>query len=100
MGLALWRVVRMGWETPGVRAAVILFGIQLLLNLGWSAIFFGLRAPGPALIEILVLLVAIVITTWRFYLLEPAAGYVMVPYILWTAFATVLNGTIWRLNAA
>jgi benzodiazapine receptor len=98
MGLALWRVLRLGWSSPGVQIAAALFAVQLILNLGWSLVFFGLRTPGAALIEILVLLAAILVTTRRFYLLEPAAGYLMVPYILWTAFATVLNGAIWRLN--
>jgi benzodiazapine receptor len=100
MGIALWRVVRMGWTADGVQPAVIWFAVQLVLNLGWSLIFFGLRAPGPALIEILVLLAAVLITTRRFYVLDPAAGWLMVPYILWASFATVLNGTIWRLNLA
>lgn len=99
MGIALWRIMRMGWGTEGVQPAVIWFAVQLVLNFGWSLIFFGLRAPGPALIEILVLLAAVLITTRRFYLLEPAAGWLLVPYILWAAFATVLNGTIWRLNS-
>jgi len=98
MGIALWRIMRMGWGTEGVQPAVIWFAVQLVLNFGWSLIFFGLRAPGPALIEILVLLAAVLITTRRFYVLEPAAGWLLVPYILWAAFATVLNGTIWRLN--
>jgi tryptophan-rich sensory protein len=98
MGIALWRIMRMGWGTEGVQPAVIWFTVQLVLNFGWSLIFFGLRAPGPALIEILVLLAAVLITTRRFYVLEPAAGWLLVPYILWAAFATVLNGTIWRLN--
>ncbi|MGA9192088.1 MAG: TspO/MBR family protein [Anaerolineales bacterium] len=99
MGIALWRIMRMGWGTEGVQPAVIWFAVQLVLNFGWSLIFFGLRAPGPALIEILVLLAAVLITTRRFYVLEPAAGWLLVPYILWAAFATVLNGTIWRLNS-
>jgi len=99
MGIALWRIMRMGWGTEGVQPAVIWFAVQLVLNFGWSLIFFGLRAPGPALIEILVLLAAVLVTTRRFYVLEPAAGWLLVPYILWAAFATVLNGTIWRLNS-
>jgi len=99
MGIALWRIMRMGWGTEGVQPAVIWFAVQLVLNFGWSLIFFGLRAPGPALIEILVLLTAVLVTTRRFYVLEPAAGWLLVPYILWAAFATVLNGTIWRLNS-
>ena len=99
MGIALWRILRMGWATEGVQPAVIWFAVQLALNLGWSLIFFGLRAPGPALVEILFLLAAILVTTRRFYVLDPAAGWLLVPYILWSAFATVLNGTVWRLNS-
>jgi benzodiazapine receptor len=99
MGIALWRILRMGWGTAGVQPAVIWFAIQLALNLGWSLVFFGLHAPGPALIEILVLMAAILFTAARFHALEPAAGWLMVPYLLWTAFAALLNATIWRLNA-
>jgi benzodiazapine receptor len=98
MGIAVWRVVRMGWSTEGVQPAVIWFAVQLALNLGWSVTFFGLRALGPALFEILVLLAAILVTTRRFYVVDPVAGWLMVPYILWSGFAALLNGTVWRLN--
>lgn len=98
MGIALWRILRLGWSAPGVSLAVWAFGLQLALNLAWSLVFFGLRAPGLALIEIIILLAVLVFTLWRFLGLDAVAGWLLVPYVLWSTFATVLNATVWRLN--
>jgi translocator protein len=97
MAVAAWRVwTRDGFA--GATTALTLFFIQLALNAAWSMIFFGLRAPGWALAEIIVLWVAIVATTIHFFRHSSVAGWLMVPYILWVSFATVLNAAIWRLN--
>ena len=98
MGVALWSVWRLGWDTPGVRAAIILFGVQLLLNLLWSLIFFGLRRPGWALLEIVILWALILATLVGFYRLRPVAGLLLIPYQLWVTFASALNAAIWWLN--
>jgi translocator protein len=98
MGVASWLVWRRGESDPGARAALIPYGGQLGLNLLWSLLFFGLRAPGVALIEIVALWGLIALTLQRFYRVKPVAGLLLVPYLLWTTFATALNGAIWWLN--
>jgi benzodiazapine receptor len=98
MGVSLWRLVRLGFDTPGVRLAVSLFALQLALNLIWSLIFFGRRAPGGALAEIVLLWAAVWLTVLVFAGQDALAGWLLVPYGLWTTFATVLNFAIWRLN--
>jgi translocator protein len=83
---------------PETRQALALYGGQLALNTVWSLIFFGLRSLGGALAEIVALWTAIALTAARFYRLKPAAGWLLVPYLAWSTFAAVLNGTVWRLN--
>lgn len=85
-------------ELPGAKAALWVYGVQLVLNLAWSLLFFGLKNPGIALIEICVLLVTIIITTIMFWRVNTWAGVLMLPYIVWVSFATYLNYTIWSLN--
>lgn len=98
MGTAVWLI----WQAlpAGIerRSLVLLFLIQLALNGIWTPVFFGLKMLGPALGIIVVLWVAILITAWRFWRVKPAAGALLIPYILWVSFAAVLNGALWRLN--
>lgn len=97
MALAAWRV----WRRDGLRqarAALTLFALQLALNLAWPVLFFGMRAIAAALIEIVVLLVAILATTLVFWRRDRVAGMLFVPYAAWVAFAVVLNAALWRLN--
>lgn len=96
MGLAFARIWHSNHPLKG--KALTAFATQFLLNMAWSFIFFNQHAIGTALIEILVLLAAIIYTTYLFGKIDKTAAYMMVPYILWVAFATVLNGTIWGLN--
>ncbi len=93
MGVASWRVWR-----KGERQALSWYGIQLALNLLWSVLFFGLRQPGAALVEIVVLWAAILVTAVKFARVDTLAGVLMVPYQLWVSFAAILNGAIWWLN--
>ena len=88
------------WHTTDDRknTALMLFILQFILNLGWSYIFFSEHQIGWAFAEIIVMLVLIVATTISFYKIKPVAAYLMIPYILWVSFATVLNGAIWMLN--
>ena len=76
----------------------VLFGLQLVLNVLWSYVFFGRRSPGRALVEIAFLWVAIAATTAAFWKISRTAGLLLLPYLLWTTFAGLLNGSIWRLN--
>ena len=96
MGLASWRVWRR--QSPASRRALGWYGVQLGLNSLWSILFFGMRQPGLALAEIVVMWAAILITAIKFARLDRLAGVLMIPYQLWVSFATALNGAIWWLN--
>lgn len=96
IGVAAWLVAKRGG--PGTRGALGLWGVQLALNAAWTPIFFGLRSPGLALAEIGVMWVAIAATTVAFFARRTAAGALMLPYLAWVSFATLLNFEIWRLN--
>ena len=80
------------------QAAMALFSAQLVLNLLWSVIFFGLEAPGLALVEIVALWTAILLTILAFSKISRLAGWLLVPYLAWVTFATALNAGIWWLN--
>jgi len=98
MAVAAWLVWRKV-GLSGAKLALALFGVQLLFNVGWSAVFFGLRMPGPAFAEIVILWLLILATTAAFWPVSRAAATLMVPYLLWVMFAAALNFVIWRLNA-
>ncbi|HKL77188.1 MAG TPA: TspO/MBR family protein [Gammaproteobacteria bacterium] len=97
MAVAAWRVWRRR-ERPGRGRALAVFGGQLVLNLGWSVLFFGWRAPGPALAEIVLLLAAIIATMRLFAPVDRWAAYLLLPYLAWVTYAAALNGAIWWLN--
>jgi tryptophan-rich sensory protein len=98
MGVAAFLVWKKGLGRPGVRAALALFGAQLALNVSWSAVFFGLRAPGGAFAVIALLWAAILATIVAFGRLSRPAAWLLAPYLLWVSFAGYLNLMIWRLN--
>jgi benzodiazapine receptor len=97
MAVAAWRVWRRR-SRPGAPTALAWYGVQLALNLAWSVIFFGLRQPGAAMVEVLVLLGAIVGAMASFRRVDGAAALILAPYAVWVGFAAVLNIAIWRLN--
>jgi benzodiazapine receptor len=98
MGIAMFLVWRAG--RPGRGRAAALWGAQLALNLGWSLIFFGRRAIGPALGEIVLLWLSVALTALTFHRQRPAAGWLLAPYLAWVTFATFLNAAIWQRNEA
>lgn len=98
MGIAAGLVWSTGWQEPDVRSALAIFGTQLLLNGLWSIIFFTWQSPLWALIEMLVLLGFILLTIVRFKPISATAAYLLVPYVLWVSFATVLTAAIVYLN--
>jgi benzodiazapine receptor len=93
MAAAAWLVWRQRIRED-VWLALALFMAQLILNGLWSFIFFGLRRPGAALVEIIILLVAIAMTAMRFAELSR----LITPYAAWVIYASYLNFGIWRLN--
>jgi tryptophan-rich sensory protein len=70
-----------------------------MLNVGWSAIFFGMRSPGFAFGGILILLLAIAATAVSFWGRSATAALLFTPYLAWTTFAAFLNFAIWRMNS-
>lgn len=97
MAIAAWRVWLARAE-PAARGVLVLFFVQLALNLAWSAIFFGLQRPGWALIELTILVVLVALTARAFWILDRLAGALMAPYVAWALFALALNFEVWRLN--
>ena len=99
MGVAaglVWN--RIDFEKELVKKALILFAIQLALNALWSYLFFGLKNPMLAGVEIILLWLMIFETYSKFVKINKIAGYLFIPYLLWVSFAMVLNGSIWWLN--
>jgi tryptophan-rich sensory protein len=97
IAIAAWLVWReKGFAGAGMALAI--FGIQLVLNAAWSWIFFGLHELGFALVEILVLWGAILWTILAFWRVTTVSGILLIPYLLWVTFASVLNFTLWNLN--
>ena len=99
MGASLYVASRQQGENGSrVQTSRGLFGIQLVLNVLWSYVFFKRRSPGWAVIEIGFLWAAIVATTLSFWKLSKTAALLLLPYLLWTSFALLLNYEIWRLD--
>jgi tryptophan-rich sensory protein len=95
MAVAAWRV----WIKAGLKsAALYAFWLQLFLNFCWSGIFFGLHRIDLALAEILLLDAAILASLVLFWSWDRIAGLLMVPYLAWSGFATLLTYEFWRLN--
>lgn len=96
--VAAWLVWRQA-GFAGAKLPLALFAIQLALNSLWSVLFFGLHQSGAAAVEIVLLWGAILATLIAFWRRSRWAGGLLVPYLAWVSFASVLNFTIWRLNA-
>ncbi|MBL9205449.1 MAG: tryptophan-rich sensory protein [Opitutaceae bacterium] len=97
MAVAAWRV----WcrrDRPGAKSVLWVYGVQLALNATWSVLFFGLRNPGLALIEIILFLGVLLWLQTALWRLDRVAGMLWIPYVLWVSFATALNAAIWHLN--
>jgi len=87
-----------GQARKKIKIALIIFGVQLVLNALWSIIFFGLHQPGFAFAEMILLWLAIILTMISFAKISKPAMYLLIPYILWVSFAGFLNFTLWQLN--
>jgi tryptophan-rich sensory protein len=98
MGVSLFLIWRRRLETDKSKNAILAFTIQLALNVLWSIIFFGLKSPPVAFVEILILWLAIFFTIRIFAKISKPAAWLLIPYILWVSFAMVLNYFIWAFN--
>ncbi len=92
-----WRVWLAG-EGTALTLAMAIYGVQLVLNAGWSALFFGMRRPDLALLECGAFWVAIMATIWAFAAIDTWAALLLVPYLGWVTVAVTLNWAIVRLN--
>lgn len=98
MGLAFYLVLVSTRSGEKRRAGVILFCAHLAVNTLWSILFFGLRSPFWAFIDIIVLWIMIVLLILIFRAIDRLAGFLLIPYWLWVSFAAYLNYTVWKMN--
>ncbi|MCS7250275.1 MAG: tryptophan-rich sensory protein [candidate division WOR-3 bacterium] len=98
MGISLYLVWEKGLKDKEVKKALLIFLIQLVLNILWSFIFFTLKSLLFAFIEIVILWIAILLTIIYFYKISKASAYLLLPYLFWVSFASVLNFSILILN--
>jgi translocator protein len=98
IAVAAWLVVREnGWKAARVELA--LFLVQLIVNAGWTWLFFALRSGTAAFFDIIVLLVLVALMTGAFWRVRTLAGALLLPYVVWVAFASALTWSVWSLNA-
>lgn len=98
MGIAFALIWHKGTEKPAVKSALTFFGIQFVLNLLWSILFFGMKNPQIALVEIIIMWILILVTILKFGKIDKRAAWLMVPYLAWVTFASALNAGIVYLN--
>ena len=98
MSVAVFAVWREGLNQEGVTIAFTVFWVQLVLNVLWSVIFFGLRSLLGGMVMILLLWIAILVNIITFFGVSPIAGGLLIPYIVWVSIAANLNRQIWILN--
>ncbi|MES2517197.1 MAG: TspO/MBR family protein [Bacteroidota bacterium] len=98
MGISFWLIWKSNATEPKKTNAMIIFGVQLFLNFWWSILFFKLHTPALALIDIILMFITINITIFWFAKISRTAAWLLVPYISWVSFASLLNYTIWIMN--
>lgn len=99
MAVSAWLVWREGgWLKQGWPLG--LFLMQLTLNAVWTPLFFGMHSPALAFVDIALLWLTIAATLWSFWPVSRLASLLLIPYLGWVSFASVLNFTIWRMNIA
>ncbi|MDD3284006.1 MAG: tryptophan-rich sensory protein [Patescibacteria group bacterium] len=94
MGISLYLIL----QKENNKKAIFIFTIQLILNIAWSFSFFALQNPLYGLINILILLIFIILTITNFYKLNRTSAYLLLPYLFWVSFATILNFYLYKLN--
>ena len=99
MGISAGIIWNRGLGNKNIKTALSIFGVQLASNILWSLLFFGLKSPFLAFLEIILLWLAILINIISFYKISKTAGLLLLPYILWVSFAALLNFSVWQLNS-
>lgn len=97
MGIAFFLVWKKS-ETHSIKVPAVLFVAQLVLNALWSILFFGMKNPALGFMEIILLWIFIVLCIIKFYPISKTAAWLLLPYLIWVSFASVLNFKIWMLN--
>lgn len=98
MGVSFYLIWKKGIKRKPVKTALQFFLIQLALNGIWTPVFFGLQAPLLGLMVIMTMWFFILMTMKKFYPLSKLSAYLLIPYLLWVSFATLLNAAIVWLN--
>jgi translocator protein len=98
MGIALFLILKKGPKSGRYKKALYVFSLQFCLNILWSFLFFALKSPGLAFLEIILLLAAILHTILIFYKIKPKAGLILLPYFFWVIYAAALNYAVWIMN--
>jgi len=98
MGIALYLVWREGLDRKDVKLAILVFAVQLVLNLLWSVVFFSLHSLLGGLILVIALWIGILVNIIVFYRINKPAGLILIPYIVWVSIATYLNFSVYLLN--
>jgi tryptophan-rich sensory protein len=98
MAIAAFLIWWRGLHIKPVRVAMILFLVQLVLNLLWVVTLFGLQSVLYGLVTVVALWIMVLFTIIQFYKISIAAGTLMIPYILWVTFTVILNGSLYLLN--
>ena len=96
MAYAAWRV----WDIAGLSAALAVWGVQLVFNAGWSVVFFGLKRPAAALVELSTLWLLIAVMIYAFARVDTIAALLLAPYLVWVTLAGALNAEIVRRRLA
>jgi tryptophan-rich sensory protein len=98
MGYSSYLISSHSKTNPLVQDALNIYRLQLLLNWTWTPLFFTLKRPDLAAVNIIAMLVAIAVTGKRFYEIEPFAGLLFVPYFIWVSYASTINLYVWWFN--
>ena len=98
MGVSLCLVLQKDMKKIETKMALCFFAVQLILNILWSILFFGFHSPLAGLIEIGFLWIAILFTIISFWRVSKVSAILLLPYLFWVSFASILNFLIWELN--
>jgi translocator protein len=98
MGVSLYLIWNKGLKKKESKEALIIFILQLAINVLWSILFFGLHSPLYAYFDIVILWLLIILTIFRFKKISLTAAWLLIPYLFWVSFASVLNLSVYFLN--
>ncbi len=98
MGISIYLIWQKADQNKKAKRAARLFWIHLFFNTAWSVVFFGFKNPGLAFINIIIIWILIVVLIIKFWQIKRWSSLLLIPYLFWVSFASVLNYFIWYLN--